>query len=213
VFAAPSSPCSPGAPPRICGLSRQAIGGHARSLSPVPSDQSRPGFAREFSDLHDSAGPRPSARGCAPRSVSRLRFGRRIRVRQQVRLGRCGLALLLLLSPALVHAQAPKSPEILAVTGVFSDMHYVEESGDLVGTEIFIVRSSGHHFALVQVAEGTATDPVLVPATVVGNSISFELPECGRFQGHVHSSILEGGFSKCPNWVVRLPRRPSYWQQ
>lgn len=82
MFAAPSSPCSPGAPPRICSLSRKAIGGHARSLSPVPSDQSRRGFARGFRDLHDSAGPRPSARGCAPRSVSRLRFGRRIRVRR-----------------------------------------------------------------------------------------------------------------------------------
>ena len=84
MFAAPSSPCSPGAPPRICSLSRQAIGGHARSLSPVPSDQGRRGFARGFRDLHDPAGPRPPGKGCAPRSPCRGRFGRRIRVRQRL---------------------------------------------------------------------------------------------------------------------------------
>ena len=107
MFAAPSSPCSPGAP-RICSLSRQARGGHARSLSPVPSDQSRPGFAREFRDLHDSAGPRPSAKGRATRSVSRLRFGRRTRVRPQnwkMKLTRISaITLVLVLSTGLVLA-------------------------------------------------------------------------------------------------------------
>jgi hypothetical protein len=49
------------------------------------------------------------------------------------------------------------------VTGFFSDMTWVEEAGDVVGMEVFIVYSShgmsGQHWAYVQIAEGLPSEP------------------------------------------------------
>jgi hypothetical protein len=99
------------------------------------------------------------------------------------------------------------------VTGLFSDLRFVDEAGDLVGTEIFVVYSGEGYFAMVQVAEGTAGKPWLVPAQVEGPEVRFSIPRCGEFIGLVSASRLKGRFESCPNWMVDLPRKSSYWQQ
>lgn len=103
------------------------------------------------------------------------------------------------------------------VTGLFSDMHWVEEAGDVVGTEVLISYSSGmkgHYWAYVQVAEGSPSPPVLVEATVSGDRVEFTLPGSkglGHFVGKVTAKALVGKFDSSEA-VVTLPRRKSYWQ-
>jgi hypothetical protein len=101
----------------------------------------------------------------------------------------------------------------VTVTGIYSDMEYVEETGDLVGTEIFLLLSGEGHFVLVQVAEGSPGVPLLLPARVDGQSLTFELPECGKFTGQISAGKLVGSFANCSNWHVRLNRKRSYWQR
>jgi len=102
---------------------------------------------------------------------------------------------------------------------MFSDMHFVEEAGDVLGMEVFIVYStdglSGRHYALFQIAEGAPSPPVLVPVTVAADRIEFVVPDLletyGRFRGRVTPQALVGRFEKWDHDVV-LPRGGSYWQ-
>jgi hypothetical protein len=116
-------------------------------------------------------------------------------------------------SPAL-HGR-PK----VKVTGLYSNLHWVKEAGDVVGTEVLIVYSTGglpgQHWAYVQIAEGSPSPPFLVKATVSGDQVEFTLPEAAgkarRFMGKVTEKGLVGQFEGSAEKLV-LPRRKSYWQ-
>ena len=98
-------------------------------------------------------------------------------------------------------------------TGVFSDMHWVEEAGDVFGTEIFILYSTDGYWALVQIAGGAPGPPVLVKAMVKEGRIEFTLPDDmgGRFVGRVSRKGLVGKFERFTE-ETKLSRRKSYWQ-
>jgi hypothetical protein len=102
------------------------------------------------------------------------------------------------------------------VTGIYSDMHVSATTGDLGGMEVFVLSSSRATFALVQMAEGAPSTPVLVPATVKDSTITFTLPESsalgglGTFSGVVRIGHLRGRFTN--DYVIDLPRGRSYWQ-
>ena len=100
------------------------------------------------------------------------------------------------------------------VTGLFSDMHYVEGAGDVIGTEILISFSTNGYWVYVQMAEGVPGNPALVNATVTDDKIEFVLPESmgGRFTGHVTDKGLVGKFERFCNKNTTLPPRKSYWQ-
>jgi hypothetical protein len=69
--------------------------------------------------------------------------------------------------PALVSAAGAP------VAGVYSDLKYIREAGDLVGREIFIVFGGDFgYFAVIQCAEGWPGRPVLVAAKVEGSESS-----------------------------------------
>ena len=103
------------------------------------------------------------------------------------------------------------------VTGLFSDMCWHEEAGDVVGTEILVSYSTdgtqGSYWAYVQMAEGVPGIPVLVKASVTGDRIEFTLPKVmgGRFSGHITEKDLVGKFEAFSDKTT-LPRRKSYWQ-
>jgi hypothetical protein len=93
----------------------------------------------------------------------------------------------------------PTFAQSLRVTGLVSNLHFVKEAGDIVGTEIFIMFSNEGLFALVQCAEGSPSAPVLVPVMASGAEISFKVPadsksHCsgGEFNGRVTRASLQG---------------------
>lgn len=128
------------------------------------------------------------------------------------------LLLALGLAMGLVSADTAAAPQQKTrATGLFSDMRWIAEAGDVVGTEVFIMYSTdglaGDYWALVQIAVGVPGPPALVRATVAGDLIEFTLPEAmgGRFVGRVTSKGLTGKFERFTDRLT-LPRRKSYWQ-
>jgi hypothetical protein len=101
------------------------------------------------------------------------------------------------------------------LTGMFSDMAYNEEGGDLLGTEIFVTYARDGYFVVYQSSEGEPTTPVVVPAAISGTSIKFSVPESvdprGNFVGTIGLRELTGSFSGSKE-VVHLKRKASYWQ-
>lgn len=110
--------------------------------------------------------------------------------------------------------------EISRVTGVYSDMEFNSESGDVVGVEVILVFSREGYFAIFQSAEGAPSVPVVVPASVKSEMVQFEVPVgngVSVFNGSVSKEMLIGEFSggainKEGRRVFLLPRRLSYWQ-
>ncbi|MCU1261694.1 MAG: hypothetical protein JWO80_4579 [Bryobacterales bacterium] len=110
-----------------------------------------------------------------------------------------------------------------SVTGFFTDMRYVRESGDLVGTEVWIMKAGGgRYYAAVQDAEGGPRIPVVVPVEVSGSRITFTIKEHlvdqdGRpatdlvikYDGIVTRAGLSGMVNSEP---LKLKRGKSYWQ-
>lgn len=99
----------------------------------------------------------------------------------------------------LVIAFSPSSP--LAepnpkLRGVFSNLSYHQEAGDLLGIEIIVVPGRSGNFALVQHAEGSMHDPILVP--LIENSsgeVSFTIPKacpCGLSPGRYLAIVSLG---------------------
>ena len=100
------------------------------------------------------------------------------------------VAVGLLLSSAL--APAVSAPQVHPrVSGVYSDLHYNSEGGDLLGMELLIIPSdpSGYR-AFVQIAEGGAPFAVIVPLLVDGSRVEFTLPAGSAIQGSTLSAPL-----------------------
>ena len=101
------------------------------------------------------------------------------------------------------------------MTGMFTDMTYNEEGGDVNGIEVFLVYSNRGYFAVYQSSEGEPSVPVVVPAKVQGTMVTFQVPPTvdarGTFTGTVIDNELSGTFSG-NGQAVHLKRKPSYWQ-
>src|SRR6185312_1049625 len=79
------------------------------------------------------------------------------------------------------------------VTGTFTDLRYIQESGDLLGLELLIVPAqgdSGGYVAFVQLAEGAGPYSALVPVKVSGDRVSFSMPAHGAYAGLSFSGLL-----------------------
>jgi hypothetical protein len=108
------------------------------------------------------------------------------------------------------------------VTGFFSNMRYIPESGDVVGTEVWIVYGGKSVYATVQVAEGAPTPPVVVPVEVSGSRVRFTVKQplvdqAGKpapdFVTHFDATVTKAGLSGTVNSQrLNLKRRNSYWQ-
>jgi hypothetical protein len=127
--------------------------------------------------------------------------------------------LLAVLTPGASQA-TETSPKL---TGIYSDLYYNEEGGDLLGAEIFIVGAGAYgYIAFVQYAEGAVERPVAVPIELEAGKIIFTVPD-GLMEGceytlHISESGLEGSRRyRMANgeWgeeSIHLPRTNSYWQ-
>ena len=126
-------------------------------------------------------------------------------------------AIALVLWPLLVQV-GHTADQVPRVTGFFSDMHYIEDAGDVLGTEIHLVAARGGYRAVIQCAEGGPGVPVVVPVKVSGQQIEFEIPDqddnfcCpGKFRGTVSKDTLTGKFDSCDDKLI-LKRGRSYWR-
>lgn len=123
-----------------------------------------------------------------------------------------------ILAACIVSIQVHAAPTV-KVTGIYSDLHYIEESGDLLGTEIFIVfGGGGGYYAYLQCAEGGPSKPVLVMATVRGNEVELaphndQDSHCPntKFKGKISTQGLKGKFDGT-DYPALLKRKRSYWQ-
>lgn len=107
-------------------------------------------------------------------------------------------------------------------TGIYSSLEYIRESSDVIGFEVFLINSKKGYFVLFQSSEGEPFEPVLIPAQLLGNKLTFTLPDLGRgysgeFIGQFVKGKLVGKFSNgqlSPNGKLDfvLTRRKSYWQ-
>jgi hypothetical protein len=78
---------------------------------------------------------------------------------KQVRFSRGWFAAGLLCVLSLMNSSAQQQPK---VTGFFTDMHYIAQAGDVLGTEVWIVYARDRFWASVQEAEGEPDPPVTV---------------------------------------------------
>ena len=75
------------------------------------------------------------------------------------------------------------------LTGVFGDLHYVEEAGDVVGTEIIVTRTKAGYRVIFEEGEGEPGPVDTVPATIKGDSLFFELPPDTTRRFGAHDSV------------------------
>ena len=125
-----------------------------------------------------------------------------------------GLFLLVTASTGLAWALSDEENEPFKITGCYSNLAYHEESGDLLGWELFIVFSSDTYHVLFQESEGWPTVLLLLPLKVEGSSIRFTVPRAAggqEFTGTVSAAGITGRFADL-NQEIFLPRKPSYWQ-
>jgi hypothetical protein len=121
--------------------------------------------------------------------------------------------------PAIASAADSKTQ----ITGIYSDLYYNEEGGDLLGTEVFIVFADHDGYvAFVQCWGGGTTRPVVVSVDVKLDTVSFKVPEpalcAGSYKGRITISGLRGTWTHevdgggTETEPVHLSRRHSYWQ-
>jgi hypothetical protein len=117
-----------------------------------------------------------------------------------------------LVGMALTTASA--TGRVSKVTGIYTNMTYNAEGGDVVGTEVFVVNTNRGYYVVFQSGDGEPSVPVVVPVEVSGSTIRFTLPPGmvgGTFTGTIDTTQLTGSFSS-NHQVIRLKRNASYWQ-
>ncbi|MEK7775440.1 MAG: hypothetical protein AAB305_06110 [Candidatus Zixiibacteriota bacterium] len=125
------------------------------------------------------------------------------------------LGLLAGLLCATEESETPKQLE----TGIYSDMHFNQDGGDVIGIEVFLLYSVSGYHVVFQASEGEPCVPVVLKAKVQDSLISFTIPEGvlyeGEFAGWISEGKLHGnitgysGYASSLNLVLGL----SYWQK
>jgi hypothetical protein len=121
-------------------------------------------------------------------------------------------AALSLASPAL--AATVKQKEMVTI---YSNVCYHEESGDLLGALVLVLKQYGETYIVYQEAEGILTSPKPIKAKVAGDRIDIEFAEDSpgyvvTFSGKLTDKAITGRFSYEPDKLVRLVRQPNVSQ-
>ena len=126
------------------------------------------------------------------------------------------LALLAALFLALATPSQAAKPKPLRPSGLYTNLRYIEEAGDLLGMELLVVPAGPNHWtAFVQISEGGEPYTVLVPFQVEGDKVEFTLPAEGEFPNeHFAGRLYENKLVL--HWshgdVETLKRGRSYWE-
>ena len=123
------------------------------------------------------------------------------------------LAALLVMSGKPASANTPP-PGIFGTFTKFEVDDTVGGSGDFGGYEVVVLPGRDHPNVVFTCAAGDIQDPVLVPAKVEGQAISFDVPAgpspgCpGHYVARLSGNALVLTIGDA---TTRLPRRRSYW--
>jgi len=125
--------------------------------------------------------------------------------------------VLLVLVPLVSRAATPAVTQRIA--GIYSDLAYDVEGGDLVGIELLVVPTGSDKEplwrAFVQIAEGSAPYCAVVSLNISGNKVAFTLPP-GETLGGLHFtgtiSSSEIVLTTPGGQAEHLRRGKSYWQ-
>lgn len=92
---------------------------------------------------------------------------------------------------AAITAQTRSSRRVPAVNGVYENFTVGAGSGDLEGMRVILFTAHDEHYAIVQIAQGGAEDPVpeLVKANVKGTKVGFTVGS-ENYTGTVSSAGL-----------------------
>ncbi len=122
----------------------------------------------------------------------------------------------LALSFVLARAEAPRT---LQIAGIYSDLHFNVEGGDLLGTELLILPSADGinvgWTVFIQIAEGGAPFTATVPLLVTAGKIEFTLPPKGVHRGRKFTGLLRTSeilLAWDNGKVEHLRRGRSHWQ-
>ena len=107
----------------------------------------------------------------------------------------------------------------VTINGVYSDMCFNEEGGDVLGIELHVVYSKSGYYVIYQASEGEPSVPSVIKATIKDRVIEFLIPEgviySGKFHGVLKDKGIEGkieGYSEYADKLF-LKRQLSYWQR
>ena len=128
------------------------------------------------------------------------------------------LGLFLLLASQMSWAGTPVAP--LKVSGIYSDLSYNAEGGDLLGMELLVIPAGEDKNGLTwnaffQLAEGGPPYCTVVSLLVRGNKVEFTLPPGGALGGlHFTGTIssTEIVLTTPAGQLEHLRRGNSYWQ-
>ena len=131
----------------------------------------------------------------------------------------CAALCAALAVPVVAGDAAPK------VTGIYGDLAYNREAGDLLGMELVVVPGTSaytpQYMVFVQIAEGGAPYTALVPLAAHGRQVEFTLPigedayfSGLHFTGRLTASalIVRADNGDNPDVEETLRRGRSYWQ-
>lgn len=130
------------------------------------------------------------------------------------------LSLLICLS-FVFGSRGENNGDYCQITGIYSDVEFFPESGDVAGIEIIIVSTNKGYYVIFQSAEGEFRVPFVVECNVIENKVEFTLPNnqgySGKFQGEISQTALSGSFEKGQtdyrgNKLIVLKRGNSFWQ-
>jgi hypothetical protein len=103
------------------------------------------------------------------------------------------------------------------IAGTYTNVHYIEEAGDLLGMEIKIIPLGERYQAAVFVCEGSVGPMRVVDLRVRGTTIAFDVREsedaAWSFAGTVSAKSLKGivTHSLGGRESVTLQRKCGYW--
>jgi hypothetical protein len=108
-----------------------------------------------------------------------------------------------------------------AVTGIYTNMSFNSQSGDVSGIELFIVFTKEGYKGIFQDVDGVLNVPIVVPMKIDKSEVSFELPDregyVGKFTGKILKGKIVGRFSAGQisadgSEAIVLIKKKSYWQ-
>ena len=121
----------------------------------------------------------------------------------------------------LTVGQVHAAERTVRITGIYSDLYFNQEGGDLLGNEIFIVPAGGSGLvAFVQKSEGEPQMPSVVAVRVDGNTVSFSVPDPSggknEYKGRISAAGFDGTLQHQPGngpaEQLHLKRKKSYWE-
>jgi len=103
-------------------------------------------------------------------------------------------------------------------TGIYSNMYYNKEGGDVLGIELFLVYTRAGYYVVFQSSEGEPEIPQVIPVIIKNKNIEFIVPPSktssyyGKFTGQFKNKYLIGKFENYDE-TIKLKRKGSYWQK